>query len=75
MPKYCPRCTYILSIDDTKCRVLRHGNNNGGVVVDKSFADEFLKEEMVEKQVSQDHLWMAVGNDPAKETKLYKQMI
>ena len=69
MPKYCPRCTYILSIDDTKCRFCGMVITTG-VVVDKKFADEFLKEEMVEK-TSFPRSFMDGGREmtPAKETK------
>lgn len=47
MPKYCPRCTYILSIDDTKCSFCGMVITTG-IVVNAKIADEFLKEEMME---------------------------
>lgn len=69
MPKYCPRCTYILSIGDTKCSFCGMVITTG-VVVDKKFADEFLNEEMTEK-TSFPRAFMDGGRDmmPAKETK------
>ncbi|MCG2728786.1 MAG: zinc ribbon domain-containing protein [Acetobacterium sp.] len=46
MPKYCPRCTFILSIDDTKCNFCGMVITTG-IAVDKKIADEFTKEEMM----------------------------
>ena len=69
MPKYCPRCTYILSIDDTKCRFCGMVIT-AGVVVDKKFADKFIKEEMIGK-TSLPRAFVDGGRDmrPAKDTK------
>lgn len=70
MPKYCPRCTFILSLDDTKCSfcgmVLTAEN-----AVDKFIADEFLEEEiMISGSFSREFLDGGNEMRPAKELKL-----
>ncbi len=69
MPKYCPRCTYILSIDDTKCSFCGMVITTG-IVVNEKIADEFLNEEMTEK-TSFPRGFLDGGRDmmPAIETK------
>ncbi|KNZ40445.1 hypothetical protein [Acetobacterium bakii] len=44
MTKYCPRCTYILGLDDTICRFCGMVLTTK-IVVDEFIADEFPKEE------------------------------
>lgn len=68
MPKYCPRCTYILSIDDTKCGFCGMVITTG-IVVDKKIADEFLNEGILRK-TSFPRAFLDGGRDmmPAKET-------
>ncbi|PKM54152.1 MAG: hypothetical protein CVU99_16680 [Firmicutes bacterium HGW-Firmicutes-4] len=70
MPKYCPRCTYIIGFGDTKCRFCGMVLTTG-FVVNEAIADEFLTEEMTEK-TSFPRGFMDGGRDmmPAKETKL-----
>lgn len=69
MPKYCPRCTYILSIDDTKCSFCGMVITTG-IVVDKKIADEFLEEEMMASgSFSREFLDGGREMTPAKETK------
>jgi len=69
MPKYCPRCTYILSIDDTKCSFCGMVITTG-IVVDEKIANEFLKEEMMESgSFSREFLDGGIEMTPAKETK------
>ena len=69
MPKYCPRCTYILSIDDTKCSFCGMVITTG-IVVDEKFADEFLTEGVMGK-ISFPRAFLDGGRDmmPAKETR------
>jgi|GEM_PF-1861148 len=45
MPKYCPRCTYILRFDDTECRFCGMVIT-AGIVVNMKIADEFREGEM-----------------------------
>lgn len=72
MPRYCPRCTYILSIDDTKCRFCGMVLTTG-IVVDKRIADEFLEEEMMESgSFSREFLDGGREMTPAKETKWFQ---
>ncbi len=67
MPKYCPRCTYILSIDDTKCSFCGMVLTTG-IVVDQKIADEFLEEEMMENgSFSREFLDGGREMTPAKE--------
>lgn len=69
MPKYCPRCTYILRIDDTKCSFCGMVLTTG-IVVNDRIADEFLEEEMMEKgSFSREFLDGGREMTPAKETK------
>lgn len=69
MPKYCPRCTYIIGIGDTKCRFCGMVLTTR-IVVNEEIADEFLKEEMAEV-TSFPRAFLDGGRDmmPAKEIK------
>lgn len=61
MTKYCPRCTFILSLDDTSCSFCGMVLTTVDVVSD-SIADEFLKKEMMERGGSA-HQFMDNGRE------------
>ena len=68
MPKYCPRCTFILSLDDTVCSFC--GMVLTTNVVDERIADEFLeKETMAGRSSFREFLDGGREMTPAKETK------
>jgi len=67
MPKYCPRCTFILSLDDTVCSFC--GMVLTTNVVDERIADEFLEKEMMaDRSSSREFLDGGREMTPAKET-------
>lgn len=61
MTKYCPRCTFVLSLDDTTCSFCGMVLTTVDVVSD-SIADEFLKKEMMERGGSA-HQFMDNGRE------------